>query len=428
MLTVDELFVLPSTQTRCSRWNQFVTLLPRLAAETFQTDAGDVLVDGLRVNVLAAVADGIANALLFERTEDVNWRSRLLQLIMMHQQVRSDDGLDYDYLCHGRYAFKNSGSVCMDQPDGPIIVSWWSGPSYQFLAPHIAEKSIGILEKWVDVYAENKEPMQHFPKLSADDIKEFILLPLMQMPTVPFDGVIMRLVDRMFNLGIWWFQDSFIYAPVPAPIQQNLLFLARTHGQRVFMKTLFRTKLPITDGGILAEAFLKALIRSTTCPCATSSSALVDFERQSFTIHKTMDLLLNNNRPTVVSHTRLEDLAHEMLTVWLRAFESNNVVVMNYNRYEVPLTEPVYVLRQLVLTYYIQAFRAHNSLTEARKRAAYYITRKMPPGIGSMIRGLALRFDPDPALMRRARALMLSYDGECWPEGTMPRSPETMLW
>ena len=158
MLTVDELFALPSTTTPCSRWNHFVTLLPRLAAETFQTDAGYVLVDGSLVNVLAAIADGIARALLSEWTEDVNWRSRLLQLIMMHQQVRSDDGLDYDYLCHGRYAFKNSGSACVEQPDG-LIVSYWSAPPYQFLAPHVAEKSIKILEKWVDVYAENKKPL-----------------------------------------------------------------------------------------------------------------------------------------------------------------------------------------------------------------------------------------------------------------------------
>ena len=436
MLTADELFVLPGR----ARWNHLVT---RLAAETFQTDAGDVLVDGSRVNVIAAIADGIAHALLSERMEDIKWRSELLDLIMTHQekpiqpvlldhQGHPYDGLAYDYLSHGRYTFRNSGSVY-------DTLSNWSPPSYQFLAPHIAEKSIGILEKWVDVYAENKDPMQHCPKLSADDIKKYILLPLMRMPTVPFDGVIMRLVDRMFDLGIWWFQDGCMLTPVPAPVQQNLLFVARTLGQIGFMHTVFHNNPPITDGGVLAEAFLKALIRSTTPPTrldvtyspavigATSSSALIDFGCQRLTIHKTMDLLLNNNLPTAVSHTRLEDLAHEMLTVWLRAFESNNVVEM-YRTHLVPLSHPVYILRQLVLTYYIQAFRAHKQLTDIRKRAAYYITRNWPPGIGRMIRGLALRFDPDPELMRRARTLMLSFDGECWPEGTMPRSHGTKFW
>ena len=459
MLTVDELFALPTHyatvpawkvdgmdeigerkfDAACRRQEYFDFILaPRLSNETFGTDGGYVLVDGERVDVFAAVSDGIAHALFYGLTDDVEWRSEVFNSITACFSCPSDNTLDYDYLGHGWFIFFSPQPV--NETPG---ARFWSRPGrghagigagestpdtrYRFVDTHVVEKYIRTLERWVDVYAENKASMQHFPKLSAKDVFDRIITPLMHIPTIAFDGTIMRLVDKMLELGISWFHYSFD-CDVPGPVQQNLLFLARNRGQKVFMRAVLRTSLETTDGGILAEAFLKSLVRAATLPLIYCTPGLakvggpgaIDFQETGLTICETMTILLDNSRRSVISHVALEELAHEALTVWLRAFENNIVKFFNHNYAEKNVNH-VYILRQLVLTYYMQAWRTHKSLWSARQRAVCYLARKMSSAVGCLVRDWVLRFDePDPELMQRARALMLSFDGSCWPEGTMP--------
>ena len=434
MLTVDELFALPTHYATvlttsvggmdeirerrfyaaCRRHEYFeFVLTPRLSNETFGTDGGYVLVDGERVDVFAAVSDGIAHALFYGLTDDVEWRSEVFDSITTELRLYDD------YRGHG----------------------WCTSfAQYRFVDTHVVEKYIRTLERWVDVYAENKTGMQHFPKLRAKDIFDYIITPLMHIPTIDFDGTIMRLVDKMLELGIGWY--LFIgFMRVPSPVQQNMLFLARTQGQKVFMGAVQHNtvSLETTDGGILAEAFLKSLVRAATLPliyCTGSGISLasaggpgaINFLETDPTPCETMITLLDNNRRSVISHVVLEELAHEVLTVWLRAFENNIVKVFNHN-YATISVNPAYILRQFVLTYYMQAWRTHKSLWSARQRAVCYLARKMSSAVGCLVRDWVLRFDePDPELMQRARALMLSFDSSCWPEGTMPYPKRSIRW
>ena len=353
MLTVEELFALPPD----GDWRYFDTvLLPRLIAETHGTDDGCVMnAEGERVCVIAAVSDGIAHALLSERTLDVQWRSFLLENCHIDREKP-------------RCGYENAARTLLRTP----------------VTPRISEKCKKILEDWLDIYAEMRDPLQHFPKLKANDIEEYIIKPLARMPNSAFDGVIMRLADRMLELGL---RDCYSSAvgewsccSMPGPAQQNLLFLARGNEKKAFMDNVFYHRSQITDGGILAEAFLTSLIREAAT-ALRNHKGMVHFERSCDTIDKTMAMLLDDC-PTVVSHDLLWDLTREALIVWLKAIENSQVLI---DGYYLPREYYTLILRQLVLTYHAQMGRCT---------------------------ALRTALVPDQELMLRARALMDSWPAE----------------
>ena len=355
-------------------------LLPRLVDETFGTD-GCMVADSAGVcrHIMVILTDGIAQALMENESRywtgnnKLRWRLYLFDLALCKVQIFQCMGLSSAYK-----AFLPCIDTCM-----------------------------AVLDTWLDVYVANKDPLQHFPKIRAERIEDDILKTIVnKFAMTPFDPVQMRLADRLDELGLqqckWRLTRNWSYTPLPNP--DCLLFLARGHD----MGGVLRYLSTCPPEGALAANLLRCLIT-------------IGRRQQPFDI-----TFIERVRPLhgpVVSQIvarlntgiYLEDLAHEALAVLVKALEDDRVMCSYpYFHDRAPDGRKARILLDLVITYRTQVHHAERE----RRRMVYYITRRLPGLVRSMIRELL--FVPDPALMARAKAMMERLEQGSWPYDTAP--------
>ena len=356
-------------------------LLPRLVHETFGTD-GCMVVDfaGVRRHILHVLTDGIAQALMendshyWTGNTKLRWRIYVFDLALCKAQT---------FQCIGLSSAYRTFRPCI--PTAMAMV---------------------VLDTWLDMYVANKNPLQHFPKIRSERIDDSIMRTIVdRFAMKPFDPEHMRLADRMHELGLQHCKlrltRNWSYTPLPSP--DCLLFLARGHDMSGILRHLSRCPPDAT----LAENLLRCLIA-------------IGRREQPFDI-----TFIERVRPMhgpVVSQivdrlgaSGLEDLAHEALAVLVKALEEDHVMCFYpYFHDRTPDGRKARILLDLVITYRTQVQRAERE----RRRMVYYITRRLPCLVRSMIRELL--FVPDPALMARAKAMMERLEQGSWHYDTAP--------
>lgn len=255
-----------------------------------------------------------------------------------------------------------------------------------------ADACVAVLDTWLDVYAANKDPKQHYPKLEPKQIERHILsaviLACMPKKALDPDPEYMRLVTRMDGLDgleeptIDMFCVTYTdFAKHTSPPTPACVFCFACP---VYMNNVLEYLSSCPPGEVWAATCLRCLIRAGNKK-KKFDGYWIDNVRSWPLVSSIID------RHLLAPECDLSALAHETLTTWVKAVEDGYAQVPPYHP-----ESKTHLLMDLVVTYRNQVRR----VPEWQRRAAVFLGVKY--GVYDMI---SRWFRIDAALIARATSI-----------------------